>query len=113
MNQTKVYVFSALHSLFSCMKKNQVREWLGQHPDNVIVVHCKVRLFMTKMYWSTFDLDHYKRTRHWSSFKKRSFDSAPNLDCDATGREGENRDDDLRLVDRVRRLLFCCPKVPP
>ena len=70
------------------------------------MVHCKVRLFMTKMYWSTFDLDHYKRTRHWSSFKKRSFDSDPNPDCDATGREGENRDDDLRLVDQVR----CCRK---
>ena len=29
----------------------------------------------------------------------------------APGREGENRDDDLRLVDRVRRLLLCCSKV--
>ena len=45
-------------------------------------------------------------------FKKRSFDSYPNLDCDATGREGENRDDDLRLVDWVRRLLLSCPQVP-
>ena len=48
MYQFKVDVFSARLSLFSCKKKNkQVREWLGQHPDNVIVVHCKVRMMMT------------------------------------------------------------------
>ena len=35
----------------------------------------------------------------------------PNPDCNLTGREGKNRDDDLRLVDRVRRLLLCCSEV--
>ena len=24
----------------------KVRDWLGEHPDNVIVVHCKVTLMM-------------------------------------------------------------------
>ena len=57
--------------IFLKEKNKQVREWLGQHPDNVIVVHCKVRLIMTKMYWSSFDLDHYKRKRHWSSLRSK------------------------------------------
>ena len=46
--QFKADFCGARLSLFSCKKNNkQVREWLGQHPDNVIVVHCKVRSIMT------------------------------------------------------------------
>ena len=44
------------------------------------------------------------------SVQKEEFWSHP--DCNATGREGENRNDDLCLVDRVRRLLLRCPQVP-
>ena len=64
------------------------------------------------MYWSSFDLDHYKRKRHWSSLHSKRGILIPNPDCNATGREGENRDNDLCLVDRVRRLLLRCPQVP-
>ena len=47
----------------------KVRDWLGEHPDNVIVVHCKVTLMMV----ANKELDYKQNSiKHLINFKTPS-----------------------------------------